>query len=152
MTEITGIIEQLTPQKGNYTVLRIPAKVVASFPKKRSTRLQCTLENGLQFDCGLNHMGDGDYFVILSKRNLKSLRKEPGERITFEIIEHPLPLGVEIPKVLEVLLEQDAEAMDLWKRITDGRKRTIVFAIKRIKDIDKQIHTALKLVHESKTK
>ena len=97
-------------------------------------------------------MGDGDYFVILSKRNLKSLRKEPGERITFEIIEHPLPLGVEIPKVLEVLLEQDAEAMDLWKRITDGRKRTIVFAIKRIKDIDKQIHTALKLVHESKTK
>jgi len=52
-------------------------------------------------------MGDGDYFVILSKRNLKSLRKEAGERIHFEIIEHPFTLGVKIPEVLEVLLEQD---------------------------------------------
>lgn len=76
MARIEGIIEQLAPKRGSYTVLRIPSKLVESFPRKRSTRLQCTLENGLQFDCGLNHMGDGDYFVILSKRNLKSLRKE----------------------------------------------------------------------------
>ena len=140
------IIGQLEKRKGGYYFLKVDAGIVNSFENKRNTRLICKLDNKLSFQCGLNHLGDGNFFIIISTKNLKSIQKQAGETIQFEIKEDPNPLGMDIPKTIEILLEQDKELKEIFSKLTDGKKRSIIVQTSKIKDIDKQISKTIELI------
>jgi hypothetical protein len=140
------IIGQLEKRKGGYSFLKIEAEIINQFKNKRHTRFLCTLENNLTFQCGLNHLGDGNFFIILSSKNLETVQKQLGDNIHFELNEDPNPLGVDMPEVLEAVLEQDDNIKSIFDSLTLGKKRSVIFAINKIKDIDKQIINAPKLI------
>ncbi|MFD1256470.1 DUF1905 domain-containing protein [Mucilaginibacter terrae] len=145
----TQIIKQLEKRKGGYYYLIIEADIVNVFEKKRHTRLICTIDDQLTYSCGLNHLGDGNFFIILSGKNFKKLNKQLGDPITYEIKEDPNPLGIEIPEVLEAFLTQDEEAQSIFNNLTDGKKRSIIHTINKIKDIDKQVQSIWKFMYEA---
>jgi hypothetical protein len=140
------IIGQLEKRKGGYFFLKIEADIIHQFKNKRHTRFKCTLENSLTFPCGLNHLGDGNFFIILSSKNLEAVQKKLGDNIYFELHEDPNPLGVDMPEVLEAVLEQDEITKANFENLTMGQKRSVIFALNKIKDIDKQILNAPKLI------
>lgn len=76
-------IGQLEKRKGGYFFLKIDAEIVNQFKNKRHTRFLCTIEKSLSFPCGLNHLGDGNFFIILSTKNLKLINKATGDRLEF---------------------------------------------------------------------
>jgi len=143
------IINQLEKRKGGYFYLTISADIVNQYKNKRHTRFLCTLEQNLTFQCGLNHLGDGNFFIILSSSNLNIVQKKLGDSIDFELNEDPNPLGVDIPKILEVIIEQDEHLKGVFESLTLGKKRSIIHQIIKIKDIDKQIQKSIKLIKES---
>ncbi|MEM9821090.1 MAG: DUF1905 domain-containing protein, partial [Bacteroidota bacterium] len=120
------VIGQLDKRKGGYFFLRIDAAVVNQFENKRQTRLICRLEDQVEFQCGLNHLGDGHFFIILSKKNLALVDKQLGDRLHFHLREDPNPLGVDMPEVLEVLLEQDGQLKIKFNQLTLGKRRGII--------------------------
>ncbi|GAB2490423.1 YdeI/OmpD-associated family protein [Algoriphagus taiwanensis] len=132
-------IRQLEKRKGGYFYLTLDAETVNQWEKKKATRLICVLEKKITFRCGLNHLGDGNFFIILATRHLEELGKELGENIHFEVYPDPDPLGVEIPEVLEALLAQDEVAKSKFDSLTDGKKRSLIYSIAKIKNIDQQI-------------
>lgn len=136
-------IGQLEKRKGGYYYLRLAAEVVNGFPRQRATRLVCTLGGKVSFSCGLNHLGDGHFFIIIASRYLKTLGKTEGDTVAFFLDEDPDPLGVAVPEVLEALLSQDEVANERYGQLTDGKKRNLIHTINKLKDIDKQVHTAL---------
>lgn len=140
------IIGQLEKRKGGYFFLKIESEIINQFQNKRHTRFICTLEKSLNFQCGLNHLGDGNFFIILSSKNLEIVQKQLGDEIHFELNEDPNPLGVEMPEVLEAVLEQDENLKASFDSLTLGKKRSIIFALNKIKDIDKQIINVSKLI------
>ncbi len=140
------IIGQLEKRKGGYFFLKIEAEIINQFKNKRHTRFLCTLENSLTFQCGLNHLGDGNFFIILSSKNLQTVNKKLGDKMHFELNEDPNPLGVEMPQVLEAFLEQDETIKAAFEKLTLGKKRSLIFALGKIKDIDKQIINIPKLI------
>ncbi|MRX47924.1 YdeI/OmpD-associated family protein [Pedobacter puniceum] len=142
-------IGQLEKRKGGYFFLKIDADIINQFQNKRHTRFLFTLEDSLTFQCGLNHLGDGNFFIILSNSNLANVQKKLGDEIHFELNEDPNPLGVDMPEVLEVLIEQDEHLKTIFESLTPGKKRNIIHQISRIKDIDKQIQKSIKLIQES---
>ncbi|MEM9987726.1 MAG: DUF1905 domain-containing protein, partial [Bacteroidota bacterium] len=89
---------------GGYFYVDLAASLVETFPQQRKTRLLCTLDQDLTYPCGLNHLGDGNFFLIISGKNLKKVGKSLGDTLWVELDEDPNPLGVEVPEVLEVLL------------------------------------------------
>ncbi len=140
------IIGQLEKRKGGYFFLKIDSEIIHQFKNKRLTRFLCTLEKSATFPCGLNHLGDGNFFIILSNKNLQAVNKKLGDNICFELNEDPNPLGVEMPEVLEAILEQDETVKANFESLTLGKKRSVIFALNKIKDIDKQILNAPKLI------
>ena len=149
MREYKGqqIIEQLEKRKGGYYFLKVDAEIVNQFEKKRHTRLICNLDNKLWFQCGLNHLGDGNFFIIISTKNLKTIARQVGENIQFELIEDPNPLGINIPETIEILLEQDQELNAKFSKLTNGKKRSIIVQTSKLKDIDKQILKTIELIN-----
>lgn len=147
----TQEIKQLEKKRGGYFYARIPAEFVNQLTDKRKTRFICTLEKNLSFRCGLNHLGDGNFFIILSKKNLEKAHKKLGDKLFLELTRDPNPLGVEIPEVLMVLLTQDHELQTAFDQLTMGKKRHIIHSIIKIKDIDKQINKAMLMIREYAT-
>lgn len=143
------VIHQLEKRKGGYFYLTISADYVNQFKNKRLTRFICKLEGKLSFQCGLNHLGDGHFFIILGSKNLKEVNKQLGDKISFELSEDPNPLGVDMPEVLEAILEQDQEIKTTFETLTLGKKRNIIHSINKIKDIDKQIKRAIQIINDS---
>ncbi len=143
------IIGQLEKRKGGYFFLKIEAEVINQFPNKRHTRFLCTLDGSLTYQCGLNHLGDGNFFIILSTKNLSAIGKNLGDTVEFELKEDPNPLGVDVPEILEIVLEQDTELKSVWEKLTLGKKRSVIFNVIKIKDLDTQVQKVELLIHES---
>jgi hypothetical protein len=142
-------IGQLEARKGGYFFLQIEAGVVDQFPHQRRTRLVCQLDGRLSFQCGLNHLGNGHYFIILAAKNLAAIGKTLGDRVAFELSEDPNPLGVDVPEVLAALLEQDADLKSQFEVLTLGKKRSVIHQIKAIKDLDRQIEKTVALIQQA---
>ncbi len=113
---------QLEKRKGGYFFLLISAEIVNQLENKKTTRLICILDDKISFRCGLNHFGDGNFFVIIAGRYMKKLGKSASEKIKFRIEVDPDQLGVDIPEVLSALLAQDDELNAVFEAITDGKK------------------------------
>ncbi|WP_046757013.1 DUF1905 domain-containing protein [Kordia jejudonensis] len=133
--------EQSIKKNGSYYHLEVSAEIVNQFEKKRATRLICTIDDKVRLQCGLNHSGDGNYYIMLAKRYIKALDKDEHDMVSYTLEEDPNPLGVEIPEVLEAFLAQDEDGKRIFDQLTDGRKRTLIFSILRIKNFDKQVQT-----------
>ncbi|MEM8567479.1 MAG: DUF1905 domain-containing protein [Bacteroidota bacterium] len=134
---------KLAPRKGGYYYLRIDKEKVDKMPKKKATRLVITIDQCISYSCGLNHLGDGNFFIIVAGKYVKKLQKNEGDPVSFEMIEDPNPLGVPMPEVLEVLLAQDEELNRKFEKLTDGKKRSLIYFTTSVKDIDKQVQKAL---------
>jgi hypothetical protein len=132
-------IGQLEKIKGGYFYLTIKADIINQFERKRHTRLVCHLDEKISYQCGLNHLGDGNFYIIVAGKYLEQLGKKVGSFVHYKIEEDPNPLGVDVPEVLTVLLMQDENLRDIYDKITDGKKRALIFSILKIKDIDKQV-------------
>lgn len=143
------VIGQLEKRKGGYFYIIISADIVNQFKNKRLTRFICTLDKKLTFQCGLNHLGDGNFFIILGSRNLNAVNKKFVDKIYFELKEDPNPLGVDMPEILEAVLEQDNDLKTIFDNLTLGKKRNVIHSINKIKDIDKQIQKTIQIINES---
>lgn len=141
-------ILQLEKRKGGYFYFKIDAETVNKFEKGRATRLKCDIEGKVSFSCGLNHLGDGNFFIIVATKHLKKLGKELNDKVNFEIYEDPNPLGVEVPEVLTVLLSQEPELKTKYDAITDGKKRSLIYSINKIKDIDTQVQKSISFLNQ----
>jgi hypothetical protein len=140
------VIEQLEKRKGGYFYLTIPAEVANNFENKRHTRLICTINEVFAFQCGLNHLGDGNFFIIIGSQKMKEIGQKMGNKVHFEIKEDPNPLGVDMPEVLEAVLEQDEELKSIFENLSLGKQRSVIFSIQKIKNIDKQIEGVRKYI------
>lgn len=141
------IVEQLEKIKGGYFFLKINAETVNRLKYKNKTRLICKLDHKVSFQCGLNHYGDGNFFIIISSRNMKLINRKSGDKTYFEITEDPNPLGAEIPETVSILLEQDDALKEKFNELTDGKKRSILIQINKIKDLDKQVSKTIALIN-----
>ncbi|OJJ17321.1 DUF1905 domain-containing protein [marine bacterium AO1-C] len=148
--EFEQALGQLEKRRGGYFFLKIDADIIEHFEKKRHTRLICVIDDTVQYSCGLNHLGDGNYFIIVATKYLKKLKKETGDVVRFKIYEDPNPLGVAIPEVLQVLIEQDDLVKKQFEQYSDGKKRSLIYTIYKIKNIDLQVQKVYKFLEENK--
>jgi hypothetical protein len=145
-------IKQLEKRKGGYYYLKLESEIINQFSKKRATRMVCTIDNKVSYRCGLNHLGDGNFYVIVAGKYLEELNKELGEEVDYRIDEDPDQLGVDVPEVLTVFLEQDADSKAIFDKLTDGKKRSLIYSFVKIKDIDKQIKTIIDFLIKERLK
>jgi len=145
-------VQQLEKRKGGYFYLTIDNSTVDQFNKKRFVRLKCEIDDKISYSCGLNHLGDGNFFIIVATKYLKQLKKGLGETVRFRIYEDPNPLGVEEPEVLKALIEQDSNAKSAYNQLTDGKKRSLIYMIRGTKNIDSQVSKTLDFLEMERIK
>ena len=112
----------------------------------------CTIDEVVSYRCGLNHLGDGNFYIIVAGKHLDSINKTLGDVVGFQIEEDPDQLGVEVPEVLSVFLEQDLNSKAIYNQLTDGKKRSLIYSCNKIKDLDKQVKIIADFLGKEKLK
>lgn len=153
LAKFNTYLEKLDPMRGGYRCVMYDKALIDTFPKKSKTRIILDIDDGtIQIQAGIQSFGGGKYFSMIGKTKLGGHTYEQGQAISVIVYLDPNPLGVEIPEVVEALLEQDELIKRTWEKLTDGRKRTICHTVYRIKNIDKQVDKCLEFFEEERAK
>lgn len=146
MIKLESTIQKLDQRRGGYCYFPINKQLIMQYEKNSKTRFICTIDDSYTFSCGLNHLGEGNYFVMLTKDRMNNIGKSVGDSIAIQLVEDTSKLGIEIPEVLEILLEQDPRLNAKFAQFTPGKQRSIIFQMNKIKDLNKQVAKTIELI------
>ncbi len=119
-------------EKYAYTVIYVPADVLAQLPMQEFPRLRITGEVGDHpIDASLTP-AKGKWYILLSKKLLKATAQSVGEHVDvrFAIADQA---HVDVPAALQDALRENDHLHDLWTRQTPGKQRGLAYRVSSAK-------------------
>ncbi len=92
---------------------------------------------------GKLHFYSGRYMISFGKRYQKELGVDRNDFFELQLFEDISEYGVEMPEEFQVVLDTDLEAHECFKKLTDGKKRSLIYYITRFKSSQTRIDKAL---------
>lgn len=129
------------------SLLFIPEKIAQPFLKTKDKRAKFKVisnKTTIEFHGALKlDKSSGDYKVMFSKEKQKTLGLVLGDEFSIQLFEDTSKYGVEMPEELEAVLQSDYNAFTIFESLTAGQKRSIIYAIKKIKNSQTRIDKSL---------
>lgn len=125
--------------------LAIPELQAAPFLLKNQQRVEIRAYfegNELKFHGKLHSTKEG-IRVSFGKRYQKKLGIFPSDYFELQLFENTTKYGVEAPEEWTAVLESDPEAHSFFKALSDGKKRSLIYHVLRVKSSDLRIEKAL---------
>ncbi|WP_074407808.1 YdeI/OmpD-associated family protein [Aquimarina megaterium] len=84
-----------------------------------------------------------NYHITFNKQNQKKLGVFPTDFFEVTLHEDTTKYGVEMPEEFDAVLQSDLEAFEIFESLTDGKKRSLIYYILKIKNSQSRIDKAL---------
>ena len=127
--------------------LYVPASEVEKFPKEKRQRFKVKFthrDKSIEVYAALRlDKNTGDYRMMFSRGNQKKLGVFQNDYFEMQLLEDTSKYGVEMPEELDAVFKSDFEAFEIFETLTAGKKRSIIYSIKRIKNAQTRIDKAL---------
>ncbi len=137
-------------QGGGWHFLLIERPVVEKFGfEGNSRRVMCTIKGGEPFPCALMPWGD-IFYIMVNKQRRTELGLEAGQTVEIVLEKDESKYGMPMPEELQEVLNQDPDGEKMFEKLTPGKKRSMMYFIGKINDVDKRIHTALIFIEHIK--
>ncbi|HBY67372.1 MAG TPA: hypothetical protein DEG69_06195 [Flavobacteriaceae bacterium] len=123
----------------------LPEEIVTPFLQGNNTRVKVKAffeENEIEFHAALRKRL-GRYVMTFGKRYQKELGIFPSDYFQMELFEDTTKYGVLMPKEMEAVFESDPEALEIFENFSDGKKRSLIYYVKRFKTSQTRIDKAL---------
>jgi hypothetical protein len=128
----------------------VDKKIVDEFFKSGEQRVICRLNDAIEFHCALMPKKEGGHFIYVGSKIRNKLKLHAGDIVTTTFSLDNSELQFETPKEFTEVLKTDPEADKLFKKLTDGNKRGIVYLVMQVKSRDKRIERSLKIAERLK--
>jgi hypothetical protein len=125
--------------------LVLPEATVLPFLDKGCTRVLIKAffkDKEISFH-GALHQYQGQFMLSFGKGYQKALGVFPNDYFELQLFEDTSKYGVEMPEELSAVLESDPEVSALFEAFTPGKKRSLIYAILKIKTSQTRIDKAL---------
>ena len=130
--------------------VEVPEKIVKKLGGLNKQRLLCSINNQPKFQCGMMALGEGRGYITVSKKKLKEFSIKLGDVIKVILEPDNSEFGMEVPEELIEIFAQDPEAEKRFMSISSGKQRNIIYYVSGVKNSDKRIERALKLINNLK--
>lgn len=85
----------------------------------------------------------GAYRLYFGKSHQKTLGIFPSDDFEVQIMEDTSKYGVDVPEALQAVMDSDPEGSQLFESLSDGKKRSIIYMIRRIRREQTQVDKSL---------
>lgn len=130
--------------------IEVPKKIVKALGGTFKVRLLCSVNAEAKFQCGLMPLGDGRGYIMFSKKRMKETGLVLGSKLRLELQHDKSKYGMKLCEELREVLRQDTEATRRFNRLSPGKQRNIIHYVGSVKNSDKRIEKALKLMENLK--
>jgi hypothetical protein len=131
----------------NSHYLQVPQSLIEKINQKGRTRVNGTI-NCFDFNLAIQKTKEGLYYFFIGKKLMKDAKlimsKEYEVSFTLADINE-----LQLPEVLEMLLEQDEAYKTAWNKFSIGLKRSFCVHISVTKNIDSQIKRATDILDKA---
>jgi antitoxin component of MazEF toxin-antitoxin module len=126
----------------------IPATITKKIAATGSRRVVCTLNGAATFTCALVAYRRGEWVVTVNRTLQRTLGLSISDKVRVSLINDPSEYGHEMPAEFAESLKQDPEARTLFKVLTLGRQRTLLYIVNAVRDPAKRaLRSAVILRH-----
>lgn len=112
-------------------------------------RVVCSINGSKGFQCALMPWGEL-FYIIVNKQKRDALSIFAGDTVNVELFKDESKYGLPMPAELKEVLKQDPEGNRLFHALTEGKQRSLLYFVGKIKDIDRRIHSAFIMVDHLK--
>lgn len=92
---------------------------------------------------GALHKYDGNYMISFGKRYQQQIGVDYNDYFELRIEEDNSKYGVEVPEEFSAVMESDPEASEIFESFTDGKKRSLIYYVLKIKNSQTRIDKTL---------
>ncbi|CAN5407629.1 hypothetical protein BH10ACI3_BH10ACI3_20960 [soil metagenome] len=139
-----------SPLESGWHFLTIEREIVDKFAfTGKSKRVVCSIKGGEPFQCALMPWGE-IFYIIVNKSKRESAGIDAGDTVEVELVLDESKYGLPMPEEFQEVLNQDHEGDRLFHALTEGKQRSVLYYVSKIKDIDKRIHASLIFVDHLK--
>ena len=131
-----------------HTAIIVPEAIIEQLPSKGRIRTKGTI-NKTPFALAIQHRKDGARFFMVSAQLRREAKIQSGDPVKVEFWQVDPDL-VDVPDELQAVIEQDADAMKLWKSFTPAMQRGLSHYVNSVKNVDSRIKRALELMEKAK--
>lgn len=133
----------MPPKGGHMAYITIPADVYRRFTGKKPPRIIITVNKTVQWKAAIMSLGNGNGFVVVSKKSIKEHEWKPGQIFDLFIEDDTDEETFPLPEEMAEILETDDEARLYYDGLTDGKKRSITIYINQTKNPQLRVDRAL---------
>lgn len=131
----------------------LPEKHVRPFVEANGKRAKINASNNeksIVFYAHLKKETTGNYRIFFSKAKRDELNICVGDMVTFQLFKDESKYGVEVPEALDAVLLSDYDAYSIFEKLTPGKQRSIIYFIKRIKNVQTQVDKSILMTENLK--
>lgn len=126
----------------------VPPDVASRLTSAGSRRVVCTLNGTATFTCALVAYRRGEWVVAVNRTLQRTLGLSLDDKVRVSLASDPSEYGHAMPAELAEGLKQDPEARALFRALTLGRQRTLLYIVSAVKDPAKRaLRSAVILRH-----
>lgn len=129
--------------------IQLPAEIAQQFSQQGVKRVIFEVSQKRYHRAIYTFEAEGS-FLYFSKPMAKELKLTLGDEVEVRVKPDDTEWGVEVPEEFAAVLESDPEGEARFRKLTDGAKRTILFAILKIKNSDLRIERSLRVMDRLK--
>lgn len=149
MVSITTTLEKFESNLWEYH-LPIPKEIANKFIEGTNRRIICTINDSYSFPCAL--MPDNlEFYILINKEIRTKLSLTLGQEVNIKLEKDTSKFGMPMPDSFRILLDQDEEGRNHFNKLTPGKQRSLIFIVKKVKNIDSQITKGLAILDHLKS-
>ncbi|MDC7993810.1 YdeI/OmpD-associated family protein [Altibacter sp. HG106] len=117
---------------GSHSV-RLPEDLLRPFLDENHSRLKAVAMykgRSVSFHTAIKKY-QGSYGATFGKRLQKAIALEPEAEFQLQLFEDTTKYGVDVPQEFSAVMESDPEAFAIFETFTDGKKRSLIYFVKR---------------------
>ncbi len=123
----------------------VPEKIAQYCLDKKHKRVVVEItfnKKSINFHAALQKLKQ-NYYITFNASNQKKLGIFPSDYFKVQLFEDTSKYGVEMPEEFDAVLQSDLEAFEIFESLTDGKKRSLIYYILKIKKSQSRIDKAL---------
>ena len=148
MAKFTSTLEKFDSNLWGYH-FPIAVEEANRYIEGTNRRIICHINGMHKMQCALMPMS-GNYFILINKGLVNKLQLKVGQEVLLDIEKDHTEYGQEMPESFSVLLEQDDEGRQYFEKLTPGKQRSLIYIVKKVKNIDSQLNKGLAILDHLK--
>ena len=148
MTHLTTTLKKFDSNLWGYH-FPVPENIGKEFNQGNNRRVICKINDHFSMQCALMPYSDG-FFILINQDLVKKLGLSIHTKVLLNIEKDHSEYGHQVPESFSILLDQDPEGSQYFEQLSPGKKRSLIYLVSKVKNVDSQLNKGLAILHHLK--